>query len=455
MFNLNDILKATGGTTPVSGNITFTSVSTDTRTLKKGALYIALKGDKHDGHDYVDEAFNKGAGGAVMSKSKAQSSKSKINTKLKIQIVVPNTLKALQDIARFHRRRMKAKVVAVTGSSGKTTTKDMIASVLSQKGRTLKTEENLNNEIGVPLTLLKLDRTHKFAVIEMGMQGPGEIEELSSVAEPDIAVITNVGKAHLEKLKTRMNIAKAKGEVLLHLKKSGTAVLNADDDFFEYLAGKAKSKKTVSFGINNKADVSASNIRDNGKNTSFVFEQKTVRLPLPGLHNVYNALCAAAAGKVFGLPAKKIASGLAVFKASSKRMDIRTNKKGILIINDTYNANPSSMRAALEVLSKQKGRRIAVLGDMLELGPLSKKEHSDIGRFVASSGIEILITSGDLSKHVFLTASRLVPNSRYYFFKNKSSVTEKLSSIIKKGDSVLFKASRGMKFEKIAEKFLT
>lgn len=462
MIQLKEILKATKGNSASGNNISFTGISTDTRTIKKGALYLALKGDNFDGHDFISEAFAKGAKGAVVSKPQTQNPKSQTNSNIKsskILIIVPDTLKALQDIAHYHRNKLKTKVVAVTGSSGKTTTKDMIASVLSKKGRTLKTEENLNNEIGVPLTLLKLTKQDRFAVIEMGMQGLKEIEVLSKMTEPDVAVITNIGKAHLERLKTRMNIARAKGEIFMGLKKRGTAVLNTDDDFFSYLSGLVKRRKVVSFGIENSSDIKAVDISGNGRRTVFTCDipGKRLRLsvPLPGMHNIYNALCAVAVGRSLGLGDKMIASGLSSFKPSSKRMDIRTNRRGIVIINDTYNANPASMAAALEVLALQKGRRIAVLGDMLELGGSSIKEHENIGLLIPRLKIDILITSGDLSKFIHRAAAGKKPGGKYFHCKDHKSAIKILKTLLSKGDAALFKASRGMKFEKIAENFLT
>ncbi|MCX5749098.1 MAG: UDP-N-acetylmuramoyl-tripeptide--D-alanyl-D-alanine ligase [Candidatus Saganbacteria bacterium] len=453
MFILKEILKAVKGRTSCKNNITFTGISTDTRTIKKGSLFIALIGDTHDGHNFINEAFRKGASAAIVSRPVNKIPRGKITIK------VFDALKALQDIAHFHRNKFKAKIIAVTGSSGKTTTKDMISSVLSQAGTTLKTKENLNNEIGVPLTLLMLAKKHRFAVIEMGMQGLGEIGFLSKITSPDIAVITNTGKAHLGKLKTRKNIAKAKAEVLGYLSKTGRAILNRDDDYFDLMKRSCGKRRIVTFGIKKRADMTAENIKDDGTAVSFDLVNKDGRnkivLPLPGKHNVYNALSAIAAAKVLGISEDKIKAGLLNFRPSGKRMAIFVNKNGAKIINDTYNANPYSMKAALDVLATQKGRKIAVLGDMFELGRSAKKEHELIGKMIPGLCIDVLLTSGTLSKNIYLSAVSINPGGKYFHFKDKNAIIRKLKHVISKGDIVLFKASRGMRFEKIAENFLT
>lgn len=432
-------------------------ISTDSRSIKKGDLFIALSGPNFDGHDYVLDAFKKGASKAVISKDVPNLPKNK-----KI-IKVTDTLAYLQKLANLHRKKTSAKIIAVTGSSGKTTTKDMIASVLSQGGKTLKTAENLNNEIGVPQTLLQIDKSHKYAVVEMGMQNKGEIELLAKISLPNAAVLTNVGEAHIGTLRTKKNIAKAKSEIFKFLKASDFAILNADDPYFEFQKKQIKDAEIVSFGLSNNADVRAQNIKENNNSISFglLFNgiaHSDVSIPIPGKHNVYNALAAICVGLIYGISPKKIAKGLSTFKSSLKRMQIITLKNGARIINDSYNANPSSMKAVLRVLSSQKGnpsaRKIAVLGDMLELGMKANYYHRQIGTLINELDIDILIAMGNLAKEVYLSAKKQ-PNSKgRYFFKNKEEAFKKLQKIMSPGDIILLKGSRVMKMEEILEKIL-
>ncbi|MCX5727190.1 MAG: UDP-N-acetylmuramoyl-tripeptide--D-alanyl-D-alanine ligase [Candidatus Saganbacteria bacterium] len=454
VFTIKEILEATKGEL-ISGDEDkeIKGVSTDSRNFKAGSLFVPLTGKNFDGHKFIADAFMRGAAAALSSK------KTKDN-KNKTIIKVKDTEAALQDIALYHRKRFKVPIISVTGSSGKTTTKDMIAGILSEELKTLKSSENYNNEIGVPATLLLLDKTHKAAVLELAMQGLGEIEELARITLPDIAVITNIGEAHLKYLRSKTNIAKAKAEVLKSLRRNGFAVLPADDEYFYYLKKKARSR-VITFGINNKADVFATDIRGEGEKISFTLNLKGKQFPVvlnvPGIHNVYNALASAAAAYAAGIKARSIVNGLQKFRPSSKRMEIFTTEKGIRVINDTYNANPSSMKAAIEVLKDQgpvqstiPPRRIAVLGDMLELGKISGSAHRSIGELVARSGIEILITRGTLSKQISSAAKGAGLRSAYHIKTNESAL-KKLRGLLKPNDVVLLKGSRGMRMEEIAD----
>ena len=303
----------------------------------------------------------------------------------------------------------------------------MLASILAQEKLTLKNEENYNNEIGVPLTLLKLNKKHKYAVIEMAMQGLGEIELLANIVRPNIAIITNIGEAHLEFLKNKKNVAKAKAEIFKYQTKKDFAIINADDEFFGNLSKAAKQKsKVVTFGIIKKADITPKDL-------------KGIKLPLPGQHNIYNALAAIAAAKLLGIKKKSIKKGLETFKASSKRMDIFDHPNGIRIINDTYNANPQSMEAALKVLSIHQARKVAVLGDMFELGKKSIPAHKRIGKLARKLGVDEFITVGKLSKNM----------KANHHFKNNQAAIIGLKKLILKGDAILIKGSRGMKMEEI------
>ncbi len=380
------------------------AVSIDSRTVKSGELFIPIKGPKFDGHDFIDEARKKGA----------------------LVLDVKDGNKALQKLAKEHRAKFKIPIIGVTGSVGKTTTKDMLASILAQEKLTLKNEENYNNEIGVPLTLLKLNKQHKYAVIEMAMQGLGEIELLADIVRPNIAIITNIGEAHLEFLKTKKNVAKAKSEIFKYQTKNDFAIINADDEYFEHLKVKHKKSKIITFGILEKADITTKTLRG-------------IKLPLPGQHNIYNALAAIAAAKLLGIKKKSIKKGLETFKASSKRMDIFDHPSGIRIINDTYNANPQSMEAALKVLSIHQARKVAVLGDMFELGKKSIPAHKRIGKLARKLGVDEFITVGKLSKNM---------KANHHFKNNQAAITG-LKKLILKGDAILIKGSRGMKMEEI------
>ena len=393
----------------------FQNISTDTRTIKPGDLFIPLKGANFDGRKFIKEAIRKGA--TVLD--------------------VKDGLKAYHKIAADHRHKFDIPVIGVTGSSGKTTVKDMIASILSQKYKTLKNEENYNNEIGVPKTLLQLNKSHHAAVIEMAMQGLGEIDEIAKIASPTIAVITNIGETHLKQLKTKKNIARAKAEIIDHVRRGGYIILNADDEYYKYLAGYARRRglKIISFGMTS-AGMS--------KNAKLLKSLK-----LPGKHNIYNALAAIAVARILKIPDIKIAAGLKKVKTSKHRMKI-IKKRGVTIIDDTYNANPSSMKAALGMLGSINGRRIAVLGDMLELGPRTIKYHKEIGEFAVAQGVDILIGVGKLAKHYVVAAKKRGATTLYA--KTTSDAAGKLNKLINSGDKILIKGSRGMKLEKIVEK---
>jgi UDP-N-acetylmuramoyl-tripeptide--D-alanyl-D-alanine ligase len=387
---------------------TIRGISTDSRAIQPQELFIPLRGKKHDGRKFTKEALKKGA----------------------FVLECQDGLTALQDLAAYHRSKFKFPVIGVTGSVGKTTTKDMIASILSQEKNTLKNEENLNNEIGVPLTLLKLRKKHKAAVIEMAMQRPGEIELLARIARPTISVVTNIGEAHLEFLKTQRNVAKAKAEIFEFQTKKDFAVINADDEYFEHLISNVKCQMSnvITFGILEKAKVTPKDL-------------KGMELPVPGEHNIYNALAAICVAKILKLKKSSVRQGLESFRPSSKRMEIIDRPDGIRILNDTYNANPQSMAAALKVLSSHSGRKIAVLGDMYELGSIARSAHRRIGKIAKSLGTDVLISIGKYSKE--MKADFHCPNNRL--------AIHKLKKIMRPGDAILAKASRGMRLEEVVE----
>lgn len=446
----------TGGKV-ISGrtDLCFSGISTDSRTARKGDLFIPLKGPNFDGHDFIHAALKKGAAGSFISKPLKNLPKDKAI------IVLPKkpgkfypTLRALFSVAGLYRKKFGTKIVAVTGSSGKTTTKDMIHAVLSKKARTLKTEENFNNEIGVPATVFNLNKSHKFAVIEMGMQGPGEIEPLSILCSPDVAVITNIGEAHLARLKTKKAIANAKSEIIRGLRTGSSVILNADDGFFNFLRKRANGKKVISVGINNKASLKAFDIKGTVDGSEFklkiVGKTRDFYVPLPGRHNIYNALMAVAAGLVFKVPLAEIKKGLKGFSPSSKRMDIINAKNGIKLINDTYNANPSSMAAAIRTLAGEKGRKVAVIGDMLELGKSSRRYHREIGKIAKKYRIDLIVAIGDQARYFVEGFGK----NKGFHFKDKIGAARFIVDSLRSGDTVLIKASRGLKLEEITQKIL-
>jgi UDP-N-acetylmuramoyl-tripeptide--D-alanyl-D-alanine ligase len=445
MIVLKEILKATNGTLEQAGDQAFSGVSTDSRHVKKGDLFIPIKGEKFDGHRFIEIALKGGAAGALTSK------KIKL-PKGKTIIYVKDTLKAFHQIAKAYKERFDIPFIGITGSSGKTTTKDMLASILSRAGKTLKTEENFNNEIGVPQTLLKLKKTDRFAVIEMAMQGMNEIEELARIVRPNIAVITNIGSAHIGLLGSGENVAKAKSEILNFQTDKDIAILPANDKHFNFLKNKAKGS-VLSFGIGKGSDISAIKIVYQGDTTLFTIRIKgralQIKLPLPGEHNIYDALAAAAAACSLGIRQEYIKKGLESFKLSSKRLNI-IKHNNIRIIDDTYNANPDSMSASLIALKNYPPRRIAVLGDMLELGKASINFHENIGRLAAELKIDELISVGKLGRYISNSAMSSGLKNVHSAASNSDAI-KILKSSIKPNDTVLIKGSRGMKMETIVE----
>jgi UDP-N-acetylmuramoyl-tripeptide--D-alanyl-D-alanine ligase len=431
-------------------------VSIDSRTVKTGELFIAIKGDRFDGHDFVPDAFRKGAWGALVERSALERRYAAMNG-LGNVIPVEDTLVSLQEMAMMHRKRYPIPVVGITGSNGKTTTKEMLASILLRNGPVLKNEGNLNNHIGVPLTLLKLDARHRAAIIEMGMSGLGEIGTLTRIAMPSVGVITNIGPAHLEFLGSIDTVARAKAEILQGLLPNGTAVLNADDRFFEMLRG-TFSGRTISFGIDANADVRADGIRQEHNAADLVLHaggrSARVRIRTAGRHNVYNALAAAAAAIALDQPLGTVQCGLEDFRPVAMRSEIRDHK-GITVVADCYNANPASMQAALEMLASLRrgdGKLIAVVGDMLELGEAGPEAHRAVGRAAAGLRIDLLVTVGPLAVHsaegalgAGMTKERVVEAG------TTSRAAEVLRERARPGDTVLVKGSRGMKMEKILE----
>ena len=438
------------------------SISTDSRSIRRGDLFVALKGDRFDGHEFVPAVLAKGAAGAIVHDAyhlpQGKSTRSTASTRNEPFLFgVEDPLFAYQQLATHHRCRFEIPVVAVTGSNGKTTTKDMVASVLMQRWRTLKTEGNFNNRIGVPHTLFRLTARHQAAVIEMGVDHRGQTTRLCEIARPTIGLITNIGPDHLEFFGSMEGSAQAKAELLDMLPVTGTAVLNTDDPYFDYLAARAQCR-VISFGLSEKADVRATQVySDARKGTTFglTFPGKTrhtmVVIKVHGVHNVTNALAAAAVGYALNLPGAAIAQGLARFRPAAMRSQVVTHH-GVQIVNDCYNANPASMKAALQLLAQwtPARERVAVLGDMLELGRETQQMHREVGQFVATLPISRLIVCGDLGREIAAGAKQ-AGMSAIVEMPDVTSAADWLKKTVGKGDVVLVKASRGMKMEQIVQ----
>lgn len=428
----------------------FNQVSTDTRKIEKGALFIALEGENFDAHDFVQMAIDGGAEGLIVSRPVD------LEGWEGVIIQVEDTLRALQQLASRNRQKFNALVVGVTGSNGKTTTKDMIASVLGEKYFTLKTEGNFNNQIGLPLTLLKLDDSYGAVVLEMGMRGLGEIALLAQIAEPDGAVITNIGETHIERLGSIENIARAKGEIFDYIPPGGFVVINGDDKKVREQAQRCHGR-VIYFGTEWDVHLKAEHISTQKGKVSFLLKtsvgQIEIHLPLPGRHNVMNALAAAGIGLEAGLTLNEIKKGLERTTVTSMRQEVLESPM-FTIINDTYNANPVSVKAALGVLADMaEGKRtVAILGDMYELGHREVEGHREVGAEAAALGIDVLVTVGELAGEIAIGASmeQESPEQIISFQKN-DQLKEHLAQIVKKDDIILVKGSRGMKMEEITE----
>ena len=454
-MKVKEILKVTKGKM-LFGNeeLEVENFSKDTRTIQKGDIYIGIKGEKFDGSNFWNQALDAGATAVIISNIQI-SKEEKEKYKDKTIIQVEDTFEALYEIAKYKRSLYNIPVIAVTGSVGKTSTKDIIASVVSQKYKTLKTEGNNNNNIGLPLTILKL-KDHEALVVEMGMNHFGEISLLTNIAKPTLAVITNIGTSHIGNLGSRENILKAKLEILEGMK-IPRVIINNDNDLLHKWYEENKEKIEIhTYGINNSSDVIAEKIELGEEKSKFVVktssEKVNIDVPVGGEHFVYNALCGFMVGKVLGLTAKEIQNGISKFELTKKRMDIRVLKNGATLINDSYNASYESMKASLKYLSSRTDfRKIAVLGDMLELGDFSKELHEKVGEEVANDNIDVLICRGEFAKNIISKANKN-KKTQCFLLQNNEEILSKLQEILKEGDGVLIKASNGMKFYEICQK---
>ena len=446
-LTVSELLTATGGTLLAGGeSAAVTSVSTDSRKAGEGALFIPLTGERFDGHDYIDKALALGAAGCLCARTPAAFLPDKF------YIAVPDTRLALKALASWYRGQFNIPVVQITGSVGKTTTKEMIASVVSQRYRTLKTAENFNNDIGTPLTLLGLGPEHQAAVIETGMNHFGEIRYLGEMVRPDIAVISNIGDAHIEHLGSREGILKAKSEIFENLKPEGLAVLNGDDALLNTLD---LPFRTVRCGRSEHCAVRVIDMADHGVagiTCTVVSPRDTYHLtiPAPGEHMAYSAAIAVAVGEELGLSTEEITRGAASYEPAGSRMRVLRLRDGRLVLDDCYNANPQSVTAALEILAKTEcGRKVAVLGDMGELGDLTDQAHYNMGALAAMLGIDEVVAIGAKAEKIADGAAQ--SGGSVTHFATKEEAVHELTDQLGTDTAMLVKASHAMHFGWIVE----
>ncbi len=411
--------------------------SIDSRTLRKNEIFIAIQGENFDGSNYIDVAIKKGSSWIITSSKNHKSNRC---------IYVKNTKETLCKIASYLVGEVSPKIIAITGSNGKTTTKEMVANILYQhypKNEILVTKGNLNNDIGLPLTLFNLKKNHTIVVLEMGMNHQDEITKLCKIAPPDIAVITNIGEAHLENFSSKNGIAKAKKEILLGAKKNGIAILPRDDVYFNYLKSDCLYLRCISFGINKN-----SNIRlDLSSKVLTVDEEKiNIESSLLGKENLMNMAAAVSVANALELPTETIIKGMKTIDSIEGRLEVKITASNIKIIDDTYNSNPSSMMMAIDVLDQFKQKKILIVGDMAELGPLSKKYHTDIGHYILEKNIDLVMGIGNMTKYLID-----VLGTKGLWYASKEDLLNETNKILKKDTVVLVKGSRFMRMEQIVD----
>lgn len=450
-FEIETVAKVCKGEIKSKGiNEKISKFCSDTREIKKGEMFLSIKPEKGDGIKYIIEAFKKGAIGCITEYNLQEEIVQKY--KDKIIIKVKDTIEAIQNLAKYKRELYSIPVVGITGSVGKTTTKEMISSVLSQKYKIAKTRENYNNHIGVPLTILAWEDDIEVAIVEMGMNHLGEISVLTNIAKPTIAVITNVGTAHIGLLGSRENILKAKLEILEGVAEKGKLIINNDNDMLNKI--NLKNHEKITYGIDTESMYMATNININEKNTTYIIKlegkEYNICIPASGKHFVLNSMCAIIVGKLLNVEIEKMIKAMKDFQNTGKRMEIK-KINNIEMINDYYNANYDSVKAALEVLNKINAKRkVAILGDMKELGKYEEELHRRVGRKIIENQVDVLITVGSLAKYIAQEAKRIGLMQIYAFQTNEDCIKE-LKSLIKTDDVILIKASKAMHFEEIAK----
>lgn len=448
-LNLQEIVKATKGALLKEADVKeIKAVSTDTRKIEEGTMFIVLKGENFNGNNYVLDAFNKGAKIAIVDEVKCDLNELKEDVAL---IKVQNTGRALMDLAKFYREKLGLKVVGITGSAGKTSTKDLVAAVLSDKYKVFKTKGNFNNEIGLPLMILELDSTYDVAILEMGMRGLGQIKELAEIASPDLGIITNIGISHIEILKTRENILKAKMEIATFFDKNNTLVVCGNDDFLGSLP--SAEYKIVKTGVGENFKIGAKNIALEELSSKFTVydgeKEEEFSLDMPGEHNISNLMLGIAIAKELGVSFEEMKRGLNNIEATSMRLEL-IKKDGFSILNDCYNSSPVAVKSAIDVMKNIEGkRRIAVLGTMRELGHKSEEAHEEIGKYAKENGIEKVLCFGDFSENI-----KEGYGEGCTVYENKEELIKDLLNIICDGDIILVKASRSLKFEEITKALL-
>lgn len=427
-------------------DIIIDEVSIDTRTLEKDELYVPIIGENFDGHIFIEKAIDKGAAAILSNYNSYENNDFPV-------IYVEDTTKAMQDLSSNYRSRVNPKIIAITGSNGKTSTKDMLASVLSHKFKTKKTIGNLNNHIGLPKTLLTFDNDTEVGIVEMGTDGFGQIELLSNIAKPDIAIITNIGDSHLEQLKTKENIAKEKLHILDGLSKNGIFIYNLDDPILSSEYEKNKEDRiTITIGKHPEADYNIEIIETNNNGTAFKVNKDVFNLNLIGEHQVYNATMAISVSDILDVDRSTLREALMKNQSTEMRTEL-LNFEGFDVLNDSYKSNPQSLLSAISTLKILHGysQKIAILGDMLELGETEKELHSEIGKQIKSSDVDYLLLYGPLSKNIAEEAEKNFPEGRVFYFESKDRLVDKAKTLISKGSIVLVKASRSMHLEEIIE----
>ncbi len=460
-MNFDEIVSAVHGEVVLKGEYSgFNAVNTDTRKIEKEDIFVALKGENFNGNEYIKTASEKGAAICIVDEILYKDEEIKKNTTI---VKVKDTKQALLDLAEAYRAKLNLKVVAITGSAGKTSTKDLVAAALSGKYKVFKTAGNFNNQIGLPLMIFKLDNSYDIAVLEMGMNNFNEIHTMAKAARPDVALITNVGTAHIGNLGSRENILKAKMEITNFFNEKSILIINGDNDMLETV--KDKQYSIIKSGIECEADFKAINTKLGENCVDFEVSEKNnstkerLHLDIPGKHAISNAMLAVTCGRIMNMNYEEIKQGLKNLQATSMRMDIIEGNK-FTIINDCYNANPDSMKAAIDVLMNSRGKRkIAVLGTMGELGEVAFASHKQIGEYAAQNNIDLLVTIGDYNK-AYEEGFKAVDNGqltvdsyKYKAFENYDDAVDFLvKEYLQKEDTILVKASRAAKFETIVEK---
>lgn len=444
-FTIEEARASCGGRYLVPGEGDIKGVTIDSRSAEEGALFVPVAGERVDGHDYIKAAFERGAAASLCERNG-------INIDCGAVIGVDNSVEAIGRIARAYKMKYNVPTVGITGSVGKTTTKDMIAAVMSKKFNCLKTQGNFNNELGLPLTVFGLEKEHGAAVLEMGMSAFGEIHHLADIARPDVAVITNIGMSHIENLGSREGILKAKMEICDFFGRDNLLIINGDNDMLKTV-DRSADYEILTYGIkSDKLDLRGYDAEDygiDGCKFKVDIDDKSyeVRVRAAGVHNIYNALAAIAVGRRYGIAMEEIIAAVGEFELTAMRMSIE-KYGGITLINDCYNASPDSIKASLGVLKKSAGRRVAVLGDVLELGEYAKQAHLSIGRMCGGAA-DVVICAGENAKYIAECAKDAV--RQVYYFPATEQAAEFAAQNVKEGDTVLVKASRGMHFEDICK----